>query len=107
MRNRTARLTAPRLKRTCAGHSLLQAAIASLHAETPCDWVQIGVLYGELARLTGSPVVELNRAIAIAESEGPEAGLRLLAELGLDDFPRHHAIKDASRRSRARGSQPR
>jgi RNA polymerase sigma-70 factor (ECF subfamily) len=59
---------------------------ASLHAETPCDWAQVAALYGQLGRLTGSPVVELNRAIAIAETEGPEAGLRILDELGLDDF---------------------
>ncbi|GAA5033390.1 RNA polymerase sigma factor [Actinopolymorpha pittospori] len=75
------------------GPYVLQAAIASLHAETPCDWAQIAALYGELARLTGSPVVELNRAIAIAETEGPEAGLRLLAELGLDDFCYLHSTR--------------
>ena len=65
---------------------MLQAAIASLHAEMPCDWAQIAALYAELGRLTGSPVVELNRAIAIAEVEGPEAGLRIIDQLGLDDF---------------------
>jgi RNA polymerase sigma-70 factor, ECF subfamily len=75
------------------GPYVLQAAIASLHAETPCDWAQIAALYGELARLTGSPVVELNRAIAIAETEGPEAGLRLVAQLGLDDFPYLHSTR--------------
>ncbi|MDJ0358124.1 DUF6596 domain-containing protein [Paenarthrobacter sp. PH39-S1] len=42
------------------GPYVLQAAVASLHAETPCDWVQLAALYGELAHLTGSPV-ELNR----------------------------------------------
>ena len=68
------------------GPYVLQAAIASLHAETPCDWAQIAALYAELGRLTGSPVVELNRAIAIAEVEGPEAGLRIIDQLGLDDF---------------------
>ena len=75
------------------GPYVLQAAIASLHAETPCDWAQIAALYGELARLSGSPVVELNRAIAIAESEGPEAGLRLVNQLGLDDFRYLHSTK--------------
>jgi len=75
------------------GPYVLQAAIASLHAETPCDWAQIAALYGELARLTGSPVVELNRAIAIAETEGPEAGLRLVAQLGLDDFRYLHSTR--------------
>jgi RNA polymerase sigma-70 factor, ECF subfamily len=75
------------------GPYVVHAAIASLHAETPCDWAQIAALYGELARLTGSPVVELNRAIAIAETKGPEAGLRLLAQLGLDDFRYLHSTR--------------
>ena len=57
------------------GPYVIQAAIASLHADEPRDWPQIAALYGELARLTGSPVVELNRAVAVAEAEGPEAGL--------------------------------
>jgi RNA polymerase sigma-70 factor, ECF subfamily len=75
------------------GPYVLQAAIASLHAEMPCDWAQIAALYGELTTLTGSPVVELNRAIAIAETEGPEAGLRLVGQLGLDDFRYLHSTK--------------
>jgi len=75
------------------GPYVLQAAIASLHAEAPCDWAQIAVLYGELARLTGSPVVELNRAIAIAEVDGPEAGLRIVDRLGLDDFRYLHSTR--------------
>ncbi|MEV4510550.1 DUF6596 domain-containing protein [Dactylosporangium sp. NPDC049525] len=75
------------------GPYVLQAAIASLHAETPCDWAQIAALYGELARLTGSPVVELNRAIAVAETEGPEAGLCIVDGLGLDDFRYLHATR--------------
>jgi RNA polymerase sigma-70 factor, ECF subfamily len=75
------------------GPYVLQAAIASLHAETPCDWAQIAELYGELARLTASPVVELNRAIAIAETQGPEAGLRIVEGLGLDDFRYLHSTR--------------
>ena len=75
------------------GPYVLQAAIASLHSERPCDWAQIAVLYGELARLTGSPVVELNRAIAIAEVDGPEAGLRIVDRLGLDDFRYLHSTR--------------
>ena len=53
------------------GPYVLQAAIASLHAGVPRHWAQIAALYGELGRLTGSPVMELNRAIAVAETEGP------------------------------------
>lgn len=75
------------------GPYVLQAAIASLHAEAPCDWVEIAALYGELGRLTGSPVVELNRAIAVAETEGPEAGLRIVDGLGLDDFRYLHSTR--------------
>jgi RNA polymerase sigma-70 factor (ECF subfamily) len=75
------------------GPYVLQAAIASLHAEIPCDWPQIAELYGELGRLTGSPVVELNRAIAVAETEGPEAGLRIIDQLGLDDFRYLHSTR--------------
>jgi len=75
------------------GPYVLQAAIASLHADTPYDWEQIAALYGELTRLTGSPVVELNRAIAIAETEGPAAGLRIVDGLGLDDFRYLHSTR--------------
>jgi predicted RNA polymerase sigma factor len=60
------------------GAYIVQAAIASLHMEEPRNWPQIAALYVELVRLTGSPVVELNRAIAVAEVEGAEAGLALV-----------------------------
>jgi RNA polymerase sigma-70 factor, ECF subfamily len=66
------------------GPYVLQAAIASLHADDERDWNEIAALYGELARLTGSPVVALNRAVAVAKAEGPEAGLALLDELDRD-----------------------
>ena len=58
------------------GPYVVQAAIASLHADQPRDWPQIAALYGELSRLTGSPVVELNRAVAVAEVEGPRPASR-------------------------------
>ena len=64
--------------RGVGGIYVIQAAIASLHAEEPHDWPQIAALYGELARMTGSPVVELNRAAAVAEVSGAEAGLALV-----------------------------
>jgi RNA polymerase sigma-70 factor (ECF subfamily) len=61
------------------GPYVVQAAIASLHADGERrDWAEIAALYGELARLTGSAVVELNRAVAVAEAEGPAAGLALV-----------------------------
>jgi RNA polymerase sigma-70 factor (ECF subfamily) len=75
------------------GPYLLQAAIASLHAGEPRDWPQIAALYGELSRVTGSPVVELNRAVAVAEAEGPEAGLRIADGLDLDGYHYLHATR--------------
>jgi RNA polymerase sigma-70 factor, ECF subfamily len=75
------------------GPYVLQAAIASLHADEPHDWAQIAALYGELARLTGSPVVELNRAVAVAQAEGPEAGLAIVDRLALDDYRYLHSTR--------------
>jgi RNA polymerase sigma-70 factor (ECF subfamily) len=75
------------------GPYVVQAAIASLHADESHDWPQIAALYGELSRLTGSPVVELNRAVAIAETEGPEAGLGIIDRLGLDDYHYLHSTR--------------
>jgi RNA polymerase sigma-70 factor (ECF subfamily) len=76
------------------GPYVLQAAIASLHADDPRDWPQIAALYGELFRLTGSPVVELNRAVAVAESEGPEAGLAIVDRLAdLDHYHYLHSTR--------------
>jgi RNA polymerase sigma-70 factor (ECF subfamily) len=76
-----------------AGPYVLQAAIASLHAEERPDWAQIAALYAQLARLTGSPVVELNRAIAVAEERGASAGLELLERVALEDFHYLHATR--------------
>jgi len=75
------------------GPYVLQALIASLHADEACDWPKIAELYSELGRLTSSPVVELNRAIAIAEADGPLAGLRIVDGVGLDDFPYLHSTR--------------
>jgi RNA polymerase sigma-70 factor (ECF subfamily) len=68
------------------GPYVLQAAIAVLHTEEEVDWTEIAALYGELARLTGSPVVELNRAAAIAEAGDPEAALELVDGLELENY---------------------
>jgi RNA polymerase sigma-70 factor (ECF subfamily) len=75
------------------GPYVVQAAIASLHMDEPHDWPEIAALYGELARLTGSPIVELNRAIAVAEAEGAEAGLALVDQLGLDRYQYFHSTR--------------
>jgi RNA polymerase sigma-70 factor, ECF subfamily len=75
------------------GPYVLQAAIAILHTEEKVDWPQIAALYGELARLTGSPVVELNRAAAIAEAGDPEAALVLLDDLELENYHYLHSTR--------------
>jgi RNA polymerase sigma-70 factor (ECF subfamily) len=75
------------------GSYVVQAAIASLHVDEPQDWPQIAALYAELSRLTGSPVVELNRAIAVAEADGPEAGLAVVDRLGLDGYQYFHSTR--------------
>jgi RNA polymerase sigma-70 factor, ECF subfamily len=75
------------------GPYVVQAVIASVHMDEPHDWPQIAALYGELARLTGSPIVELNRAIAVAEAEGAEAGLALVDRLGLDSYQYFHSTR--------------
>jgi RNA polymerase sigma-70 factor, ECF subfamily len=66
---------------------------ASLHADDPHDWPQIAALYEELFRLTGSPVVELNRAVAVAEAEGAEAALGIVDRLDLDDYRYLHSTR--------------
>jgi RNA polymerase sigma-70 factor, ECF subfamily len=75
------------------GPYALQAAIAALHADEPQDWAQIAALYGELGRLTGSPIVELNRAAAIAEAGEVEAALALVDRLELDRYHYLHATR--------------
>jgi RNA polymerase sigma-70 factor, ECF subfamily len=75
------------------GPYVLQAELASLHAEERPDWPRIAALYGELARLTGSPVVELNEAAALAEAGDPEAALRIADRLDLDGYHYLHATR--------------
>jgi RNA polymerase sigma-70 factor, ECF subfamily len=75
------------------GPYVVQAALAVLHSEEPQDWPQIAALYGELGQLTGSPVVELNRAAAIAESGEVEAALAIVERLELDRYHYLHATR--------------
>jgi RNA polymerase sigma-70 factor, ECF subfamily len=76
-----------------SGPYTVQAAIASLHAGEHSDWPQIVELYGQLVLMTGSPVVELNRAVALAEAEGPQAGLELVEALDLDGYRYLHTTR--------------
>lgn len=80
------------------GPYVVQAAIASLHAEKASDWSQIAALYGELSRLTDSPVVELNRAIAVADERGPGEGLEIIDRLALEDFHYDHSTRSETLR---------
>jgi RNA polymerase sigma-70 factor (ECF subfamily) len=75
------------------GPYVVQAAIASLHAADEPDWPQIAALYGELGRLTGSPVVELNRAVAVAETDGADIALAIVERLELGDYRYVHATR--------------
>ena len=75
------------------GPYLTQAAIADRYLHEPRDWRQIAALYQRLARQTGSPVVEMNRAIAVAELDGPEAGLAILDALDLDHYRYFHSTR--------------
>ena len=89
--------------RRSPGPYQLQAAIAAVHAQAPCfeqtDWPQIAALYGELARRSPSPVIEVNRAVAVGLADGPLAGLAILAPVlasgELDGYgPLHTAHAD-------------
>jgi RNA polymerase sigma-70 factor, ECF subfamily len=72
----------------------LQAAIASLHFEDQTDWEEIEALYARLAAVAPSPVVELNRAVAVAMAKGPEAGLGLIDQIeGLDEYRHLHSAR--------------
>ena len=72
----------------------LQAAIAAAHTEDDRDWVRIALLYRRLAELAPSPVVELNRAVAVAMADGPQAGLALVERLdGLDEYYLFHSTR--------------
>ena len=75
------------------GPYVLQAAIASLQLDDPIDWPQIGALYQQLSHLTGSPVVELNRAVAVAEAGSPGEALAIVDGLSLDGYRYLHSTR--------------
>ena len=75
------------------GPYLVQAAIASLQLADPIDWRQVAALYAELAELTGSPVVRLNGAVAVAQADGPAAALAIVDALDLAGYPYWHSTR--------------
>jgi RNA polymerase sigma-70 factor, ECF subfamily len=86
-----------RLGRALALHGLgpyvIQAAIADLHIREPRNWEEIELLYEQLEGITGSPVVTMNRAVAVAELDGPHAALVLLDALELDSYRYYHSTR--------------
>jgi RNA polymerase sigma-70 factor (ECF subfamily) len=89
------------LRRGEPGPYQVQAAIAACHATatraSDTDWVEIAALYRELMRMTPTPVVALNRAVAVAMADGPEAGLALVDELAATDALRDYHLLLATR----------
>jgi RNA polymerase sigma-70 factor (ECF subfamily) len=85
------------LRRNQPGPYQIQAAINAVHSDAPTardtDWDQILALYDQLHALTPTPVVALNRAVAVAEIDGPQAALTLIDELSLDRYHLYHAIR--------------
>jgi RNA polymerase sigma-70 factor (ECF subfamily) len=75
------------------GPYLIQAAIAAAQTEQPVDWNDIAALYAELAIVTGSAVVELNRAVAVAQTGSTEEALGIVEELDLDHYQYFHSTK--------------
>ena len=75
------------------GPYVLQAAIASLQTEQRIDWNAVAALYGQLAQITHSPVVELNRAVAVAQAGATEQALEIVDGLDLDDYQYLHSTR--------------
>jgi RNA polymerase sigma-70 factor (ECF subfamily) len=97
------------LRRNQPGPYQIQAAINAVHSDArvaaDTDWRQILQLYDQLMALAPSPVVALNRAVALAEVEGPDRALSILAELSLDRFHLYHAIRADLLRRLGRGAE--
>ena len=89
------------------GPYVLQAAIAALHAEDSTDWDEIVALYGQLAELTRSPVVQLNRAVAVAEAGTPGEALAMVDELELHGYHYFHSTRAELLRRLDRGGEAR
>jgi RNA polymerase sigma-70 factor (ECF subfamily) len=95
------------ITRRTTGPYAVQAAIADLHLRQPRDWQQIAALYDSLARQTRSAVVEMNRAISVAELDGPDAGLAILDQLDLDHYRYYHSTRADMLRRAGRDAEAR
>ncbi|WP_086841891.1 RNA polymerase sigma factor [Amycolatopsis kentuckyensis] len=81
------------LRRNQPGPYQIQAAIQAVHSDAPTDWAQVKALYDQLLAHTPTPVVAVNRAVAVAEVDGPAVALELVERLELPRFPLFHAIR--------------
>ena len=81
------------LRRNRPGRYQLQAAINAVHTDPVTDWAQVVSLYDQLLALDPNPLVALNRAVAVAELDGPSVGLALVDALELDRYYLFHAIR--------------
>jgi RNA polymerase sigma-70 factor (ECF subfamily) len=81
------------LRRNRPGRYQLQAAINAAHTDPVTDWTQIVALYDQLQRIDPSPVVALNRAVAVAETDSPDAALAIVEGLALDGYYVFHAVR--------------
>ncbi len=96
------------LRRRSPGPYQLQAAIAACHTGAESDWRQIALLYDELLRLQPSPVIELNRAVALAMAEGPQSGLAAIDEIdGLEGYVHYHSARGGLLRRAGRDEEAR
>jgi RNA polymerase sigma-70 factor (ECF subfamily) len=96
------------LRRKTPGSYQLQAAIAACHTGVESDWRQIVLLYDELLRVQPSPVIELNRAVAVAMAEGPETGLAEIDRIDeLDGYVHYHSARGGLLRRAGRTAEAR
>ncbi len=93
------------LRRNLPGPFQYQAAIAAVHSDGVTDWSQVVALYDQLMASAPSPVVAMNRAIAVGELRGPAEGLALLDQLELDDYHLWHAARADLLRRAGRSAQ--
>jgi RNA polymerase sigma-70 factor (ECF subfamily) len=87
------RLVRALIRRGQPGPYQIQAAINAVHTDPPTDWQQVAALYDQLLSFTDTPVIRLNRAVAIAETEGPRAALELTEALPLEHYHLFHAVR--------------